>query len=49
MKNVQRLAVYCGSASGSDAVFAHAAHTTAEEALELLDEVAAAATQGMVW
>jgi hypothetical protein len=30
VKNVKRLAVYCGSASGSDAVFAHAAHTTAE-------------------
>ena len=30
MKNVQRLAVYCGSASGSDVVYAHAAYTTAE-------------------
>ena len=30
MKNVKRLAVYCGSASGSDVVYAHAAHTTAE-------------------
>ena len=30
MKNVKRLAVYCGSASGSDEVFAHAARATAE-------------------
>jgi uncharacterized protein (TIGR00730 family) len=30
MKNVKRLAVYCGSASGSETVFAHAAHATAE-------------------
>jgi predicted Rossmann-fold nucleotide-binding protein len=30
VKNIQRLAVYCGSASGSDVVYAHAAHATAE-------------------
>ena len=30
MKNIRRLAVYCGSASGGDAVFADAARATAE-------------------
>jgi len=30
VKNVHRLAVYCGSASGSDEVFAHAARATAQ-------------------
>jgi len=30
MKNVKRLAVYCGSASGNNEVFADCAHTTAE-------------------
>ncbi len=31
MKNLHRLAVYCGSAAGSDSVFADAAHATAAE------------------
>ncbi len=30
MNNVKRLAVYCGSAAGSDPLFAHAARATAE-------------------
>jgi uncharacterized protein (TIGR00730 family) len=31
VKNLHRLAVYCGSAAGSDSVFADAAHATAAE------------------